>query len=70
MSMLPFYYNIALIILENDVVMRTTERIHMFSTYIIMEKYAWLQGSFSLGMNRESLIMFIFPKIDSQKIMF
>jgi hypothetical protein len=35
-----------------------------------MEKYAWLQGFFSLGMNRESIIMFIFPKIDSQKIWF
>jgi hypothetical protein len=68
--MLPFYYNIALmIILENDVVMRTTKIIHKFSTYIIVDKYAWLQGSFSLGMNMEWIIMFIFPKIDSQKIM-
>jgi hypothetical protein len=50
MLMLPFYYNTALmIILENDVVMRTNKRIHKFSTYIIMEKYAWLQGSIYLG---------------------
>ncbi len=70
MSMLPFYNNIALmIILEKDVVMRTTKRIHKFSMYIVMEKYAWLQGSFSLGTNREWIIMFLFPKIDPQKNM-
>jgi hypothetical protein len=34
-----------------------------------MEIYAWLQGSFSLGMNREWIIMFLFPKIDPQKNM-
>ncbi len=50
MLMLPFYYNTTLmIILENDVVMKTNKRLHKFSTHIIMEKIWLIARFFSLG---------------------